>query len=40
MLFYVIMENNNYKKFMLLAIEEAKLAAKNKFIPARPKYIS
>jgi len=33
MLFYVIMENNNYKKFMLLAIEEAKKASKNGEVP-------
>ena len=33
MLFYIIMENNNNKKFMQLAIEEAEKASKNGEVP-------
>jgi len=33
MLFYIIMENKYIKKFMLLAIEEAKKASKNGEVP-------
>jgi tRNA(adenine34) deaminase len=33
MLFCIIMENNNYKNFMLLAIEEAKIASQENEVP-------